>query len=289
MSCAFDNPNDYYDQEIGFNIAPFGTELTLDILTWNLQNFPKEYSTTTDYLSQIIYELDVDILALQEIESSSYFYQLIDEINKIDSLNNWTGYHSPSGGGWNLSYLYNPSEIEILSIFEIYNDNSWAFPRPPLVLKIEYNSETIHIINNHFKAYSGSENEERRREACQLLQSYIDSTLPNENVILLGDLNDEIQEPEELNVFWNFVEDSENFQFADMEIAESSSANWSYPTWPSHIDHILITNELFDEFENNHSDIKTIKIDQYMESWIEYESNISDHRPVALKLKFISL
>ena len=27
-------------------------------------------------------------------------------------------------------------------------------------------------------------------------------------------------------------------------ISNSSSANWSYPNWPSDIDHILVTNEL---------------------------------------------
>ncbi|SVD40514.1 uncharacterized protein METZ01_LOCUS393368, partial [marine metagenome] len=57
------------------------------------------------------------------------------------------------------------------------------------------------------------------------------------------------------------------------------------PTWPSHLDHILITNELFDELDN--SDIQTIKIDEYLDGgWNEYDQNISDHRPVALKLDF---
>ena len=36
-----------------------------------------------------------------------------------------------------------------------------------------------------------------------------------------------------------------------MDIAYSSSSNWSYPSWPSHLDHILLTNELFDEDKND--------------------------------------
>ena len=35
-----------------------------------------------------------------------------------------------------------------------------------------------------------------------------------------------------------------------MNIALGPSSNWSYPTWPSHLDHILISDEVFDEFEN---------------------------------------
>ena len=83
------------------------------------------------------------------------------------------------------------------------------------------------------------------------------------------------------------LNDTENYLFADMDIAQGTSSGWSYPTWPSHIDHILITNELFDEFENNSSDIQTIKIDDYFEGgWSAYDQNVSDHRPVALKLLF---
>ena len=114
---------------------------------------------------------------------------------------------------------------------------------------------------------------------------FIDSTFFDAQVILLGDLNDDIAEPQTTNVFWNFIENTENYLFADMEIAEGSFANWSYPTWPSHLDHILITNGLFDEYEN--STAKTISVDHYLEGgWHEYDVNISDHRPVGMKFAF---
>ena len=72
-----------------------------------------------------------------------------------------------------------------------------------------------------------------------------------------------------------------------MDIAYSSSSTWSYPSWPSHLDHILITNELFDNFENPGSIVQTIHIEDYFEGgWNEYDNYISDHRPVGLRLKF---
>jgi exonuclease III len=72
-----------------------------------------------------------------------------------------------------------------------------------------------------------------------------------------------------------------------MSIAVGSSSNWSYPSWPSHLDHILITNELFDEFTNTESSVQTIRIEETLDAgWIEYEKYISDHRPVGLSLKF---
>ena len=90
-----------------------------------------------------------------------------------------------------------------------------------------------------------------------------------------------------MNVFQNFINDSTNYKFVDMDIAHSSSSNWSYPSWPSHLDHILITNELFDEFENEGSSVQTIRLEEYFDNgWTEYENYISDHRPVGLRLKF---
>jgi predicted extracellular nuclease len=162
-----------------------------------------------------------------------------------------------------------------------------------MVMDLNFMGENIFIINNHFKCCGDGimnlddlgDEETRRYTASNLLKEYIDINLPNENVIVLGDLNDILTDTLENNVFQMIINDSENYLFSDMEIAESSSANWSYPTWPSHLDHILITNELFDELDN--SDIQTIKIDEYIDGgWNEYDQNISDHRPVAIKLDF---
>jgi len=160
---------------------------------------------------------------------------------------------------------------------------------------MNFMGENIIIINNHFKCCgdgyldsddSGDE-ETRRYIASNLLKDYVDTNFQNENVIILGDLNDILTDNPENNVFQMILNDTENYLFADMDIAQGTSSGWSYPTWPSHIDHILITNELFDEFENNSSDIQTIKIDDYFEGgWSAYDQNVSDHRPVALKLLF---
>ena len=74
-----------------------------------------------------------------------------------------------------------------------------------------------------------------------------------------------------------------------MLIAQGNSLDWSYPTWPSHLDHILITNELFTDFHNFNSQISVIRLDDYMGSWTNYENNVSDHRPIGLKLDFGSI
>ena len=73
----------------------------------------------------------------------------------------------------------------------------------------------------------------------------------------------------------------------DQNIATGSIKYWSFPNWPSHLDHILITNELFDEFGNSGSMVQTFRIEDYMNGgWDKYEQSISDHRPVGLRLVF---
>lgn len=267
----------------------FGTDSTLEVMTWNLQNFPKNKETTIDYVTKVIYNLDVDIVGFQEIKCDSSFTLLIEKLNQIDSVNVWDGYRANSDK-WemNLAYLYKKvDDIAVGKIYEIYTDDQYAFPRHPLVMELLYKKTRILIINNHLKAKGGEKNEARRRDANKKLKKFVDENHPNSEVIILGDLNDNIAEPEKQNVFWNFIEDSKDYKFVDMKIASDTTSDWSYPYWPSHLDHILITNELFDEFKNPSSTIKTITIDKYLEgNWNAYYKNISDHRPVAIRLRF---
>ena len=113
----------------------------------------------------------------------------------------------------------------------------------------------------------------------QLIKDYIDENHNTDNVIVLGDLNDELVDNE--NVFDVIIDDYENYLFTDFEIASGSSYYWSYPTYPSHIDHILITNELF----NYEDTTATLFIDQwYFNGFNDYNTFISDHRPVGIRL-----
>ena len=63
------------------SLNPFGTDETLDVITWNIEFFPKENDTTVEKVVAIIEQLNVDIIALQEIESNEYFNNLIDQYN----------------------------------------------------------------------------------------------------------------------------------------------------------------------------------------------------------------
>ena len=286
-------PSDNNHDDLTIADLSFGTDSTFEVMTWNLKEFPLNDGTTVQTVKEIIEALDVDVIALQEIDSSSDFNSL------KNSLVGWNGYRANSASyDINLAFLYK-EETVILNenIHEILNDfdEFWRpFPRPPLLMNISWNSIPLIIINNHFKSGGDGiiqsdewDEEHRRWEACQLLHEYINDNYPQENVIVLGDMNDILTDPPNSNVFEIFIEDENDFLFADMGIAIGNSANWSWGNGNSHLDHILITNELFDEFDYSESEIETIQIDNYMEfGWQDYASKVSDHLPVALKLKF---
>jgi endonuclease/exonuclease/phosphatase family metal-dependent hydrolase len=229
------------------------------------------------YLAELIDSMNVDIIAMQEIwgDGASGSFE-----NLKTKLDGWDGHRKSSG----LAYLYK-TELTINSLTEINDLNEII--RTPYLLSLTWGGQNIYVINNHFKAFGGAENEAERKIASEKIENYINEYLEDLNVIVLGDLNDELNDEESVNVFQNFIIDSTNYKFVDMDIAYSSSSNWSYPYWSSHLDHILITNELFDEFENEGSSVQTIRLEEYFDNgWTDYEKYISDHRPVGLSLKF---
>jgi endonuclease/exonuclease/phosphatase family metal-dependent hydrolase len=252
-------------------------------MTWNLEHFPKENNVTLEYVVNFLVASNIDVVALQEIESRSYFELLIDSLNIEDDTGIWVGFRAGGNSAMmELAYIIRTDEFSNISEpFEIFHDEGYAFPREPYVISLDYDNESVIIMNNHLKCCDGYENEARRQLASNLLQEYIEEFHTNEQVIVLGDLNDEIQEPPQYNVFWNFIDSPDFFLFADMAIAEGSLLYWSYPNWPSHIDHILVSDELFSKI----GDVETILYDEYIEGgWVWYDNFVSDHRPVFISI-----
>ena len=270
---------------ISQNFPNLGSQDSFDFMTWNIEWFPKNGQTTINYVAEIIEDIDIDVIAMQELDDRDLFDQM------ISSLDGYAGYYDSS---WfaGLAFIYNTETVQVNDIYEIYTTSPYwnAFPRSPMVMDLNFNGVNYFLINNHFKCCGDgsldlnddSDEEKRRYDAINLLREYIDENLPNQNVIVLGDLNDDIAEPQINNVFQLIINDP-NYEFVDYHIALGSSSDWSFPNWPSHLDHILVSDELFEELA--YSQVETIKLDQYIDGgWNEYDYNISDHRPVFMQL-----
>ncbi len=233
----------------------------LEIATWNLEHFPKQGNTTIKKVATLIKKMDVDVIALQEIKDKQF----------LDELDSYLPDYKTAilrRSDINLAYVYKTSEITLNGghAFGILREYTSDFAmRTPFVLPIHSKSTNLDIllINVHLKAFGKPKDIEKRKKACWLLKNWIDNKHSNDNVVVLGDMNDEITDPKGENVFQIFIDDKENYHFAD---------------YPSHIDHILITNELFDNEDTTY----TYKFEKCLDN---YDATISDHQPVCLVLK----
>lgn len=276
------------------NVSSIGESDKIEIVTWNIEHFPKK-DFSDDYVKAIIEGLEADVFILQEIQSRNSFAAML---NDMDDYNYFIQATSTT---LNLGIVYKSDLVTIKSSAELFKQDEHFFAgRPPLLTKIEWQKNGVKkeltIINIHLKCCgddsieigNDADEEYRRVVACQLLHNYVSDSLNSENVIIAGDWNDAIQEPDSTNIFQIFLNDSTNFKFADMDIAIGDAANWSWQGWSSsysaiHFDHILINNNLFDELKNS-GVVNIIKLEEYFTDGVsKYYNNVSDHRPVYLK------
>jgi len=273
-----------------FEDLEFGTEETLDVITWNIEWFPKNGGTTTGYVKEIIEGLAADVYAIQEIDDTTAFKTMVNLMEDYEYvlMDGWFG---------GLVYVYNSQNIEMLEASKIYTESQYwnPLPRSPLVMKFKFMGEEVYIINNHYKCcgddyvnWNDDGDEEMRRIiASTLIEEYMSEVLEGERVILLGDLNDLIDEVASTNVFGVFLEEPLKYRFADWNLATGGESGWSYPSWPSHLDHILVTDEMFEELGGENTVVEAIDIASHMGGWYQYEANISDHRPVGMRVELV--
>jgi endonuclease/exonuclease/phosphatase family metal-dependent hydrolase len=260
-------------------VDPRGTDETFDLLTWNIHEFPGTGFRTIDTLAVLVNDLDVDMIAFQEISDTNSFYQL------MNLLPEWDGFFSNDDYG-NGTYhktamIWRTDRANVTYVEALFESNWYQFPRPPIHVTGEVtfgeHQFDFHLINLHLKAGSTPDDQLRRRAGIIMLKSYLDTEVPasdDQDWIVLGDYNDELDDPEGDNVFWPLLEDSTNYTFLTMPLA--GDPYWaSFPTWNSLIDHIMVTSDALDEYGDGNT--ITLRLD---DEYSNYAYRISDHRPV---------
>lgn len=275
-----------------FDGLEFGTATTLDVVTWNLKTFPyneDDRFLTVHYAAAAIRAMEADVAALQEISQGGYFDALADSL----AADGYDAHRAVSDSFSNLAYLWRTETVTDVAFSEPLDDGR-PYPRYPLFFEIEFDGIPLTIINNHFKAFGDGylddgdewDEETRRADASEGLEAWIRSNAQDRAVILLGDLNDLLMDPPEHNVFQVFLDDPDSYRFADYELAGSANqSSWSWKL-QSHLDHILVTDELFPALEREDAEVRTLRLDRELDGgFTEYVDNLSDHFPVGARLK----
>ncbi|MBT4714859.1 MAG: hypothetical protein HOB84_08805 [Candidatus Marinimicrobia bacterium] len=266
----------------GPQIPSIDSDATISIVTWNIENFPQRGTRTTDRVEMIMDSLDADFYCLQEIQDKGALEDIVDQLDQYSVI------ISDETSFMHLAIVYKQDSFLPVFTENLFASNDYNFAgRPPLLVSFLYEYEgreqILNLIDVHMKCCN--DGAERRHQASILLNDYLRNKMAwgDSNFVVPGDWNDAIYDGDDSGQysFEAFLNDGDNFRFATDSLAATGAA-WdaSYPSYPSFIDHILISRSLFDE--EQHSSISTIRLD---EVFGDYSSVVSDHRPVVWSFK----
>ena len=260
--------------------------------SWNLKNFSiygaNEFRL--DDIAEKIETLAPDVLALQELkvkegtegEGPQAWDALLERLEGYEGLiNPYNPLDSVVG------LLYDPKVVSVVAWKTLFAGEWWPFPRAPLEATLRLTREgkqiTFKVIVLHLKAFP--EGAERRREACEDLDAYLQSGLP-QTTIIIGDFNDTPYDTGEDNVFTTSFQDNEplyDFVTADLPLGTVSSMGYHHV-----VDGVMIPGELLDHgvvterLAISYSGIEPEVLAQPPEDYDWYEDTYSDHFPLLL-------
>ncbi len=270
------------DQNV-YNVPALGKTNGLDVITWNMERFPLAGDTTLKAVSEIIRDLNVDIIGIQEVRAIGKFAEMMSWLPEYDYV------LSQQSSFMDQAIIYRKDVLTVLNQQEPFAFDDYFFAgRPPLVVDYLYRcGETdmkITIVNFHLKCCG--DGLYRRQQSMKQLHTFLRDrmNLGLNNIIVIGDWNDQIQDEGIYQSFRPFINDKNHFRFVTDLIVDDPNQQ-SYPTWPSFLDHILIGESFFEAFNSN-GVIRSVNIDEWIGGWEVYESTISDHRPILLHLPF---
>lgn len=252
-----------------------GTDTTLDVATWNLLYFPHS-DQTISVLRSLIPALDLDIYGVQEIADTIAFRQLLAVLpgySGVFSDDDYGGYYLKTG------IIYKQSVVSLGQVRTLFRYND-SVTRAPLLAEV---SATVggrtfdfRMVVMHLKAGGSQDDFAQRRATCRLLKEYVDGQLAaggDSDFVLLGDWNDELDDPPAKNLFQPFLDDSLGYRALTLPMAGNSYYG-SY-IGGGLIDHIVVTRAAMPEYGDG--TCVTLRLDDDVPG---YEENISDHRPV---------
>ena len=283
QSCPPENLTPITPVQNEWNIPDQNWESGLEVMTWNLKEFPLADDETIESVQEILSDLQVDLIAFQEINSYSAYLTLQDLLPAYEFIitNYWGDF------SLNLAFAYRADFLDLNYSTTLFTSEGYNFAyRYPFLASFSWqcgnSSLNFSAINIHLKAYGDDESFQRRYESFQIMSAYLNSHVNagNDKIIILGDFNDEIDDSQNNNSLWPLVTNT-NSEFVTDQLVGNNYFNTYILGSGSFIDHILITSG-FDEFLVSEF-TSTIRLDDYI-GFNNYTNNISDHRPVLWKI-----
>ncbi|MEM7110347.1 MAG: DUF5689 domain-containing protein, partial [Bacteroidota bacterium] len=292
---------------VTWNIEWFGDE----------NNSPASGSPDSDLIQKdsvktVLLGLEADVIAVQEITDTALFSQLVSEIPGYDFfLSDFVSRPNDPGEKQRVGFIYNTNTVIpdlsasralLASIHPLYNggddsalvgypsttDRFYASGRLPYLFAVDVTingvSKRLDIVNLHARANSGSDAQNRydmRKYDVEVLKDSLDTYFSTSDLILLGDYNDDVDFTvadisSTLTSYEVFVNDSTNYDPVTISLSEAGFRSFVFRE--NVIDHITISNELFESYIEGSSRVGY----EFYDS--DYSSTASDHLPISTRL-----
>jgi len=270
-----------------WDIPILGSDSNLEVMTWNCEFFPAAGDSTIEAMSEIINDLNIDVIAFQEIKKAAWFERLVKTLPDYEYV------ISKNSSFFDQAYIFKKGLFSFIRDVEPFSDNDYNFAgRPPLRLDLLLTHNDLNIpisfLNLHMKCCDSGL--KRRKKASKMLYEYLENEIDNSysNFIVLGDWNDDLRDDEGEHCFDPFMNDDKYYFLTDRIDDNPKFATYPKEPYVSFLDHIMTTNDFID-LKNPNVHVETVMIEDYIGGYNIYESLLSDHRAVMFSIPFNNL
>jgi hypothetical protein len=292
------------------------TATTFNVANWNIEWFgsdsqnPPDAGQITNAKTVMDY-LDADVYALSEIVDVTDFNTLVTSLN--GSYSYVISEHCSGGttaaacaSSQKLALVYRNGVVSNVSARRMnLNGVNWANGRVPLFVSADVikNGQATHVkfIVIHHKANTGNTDQDKidayfeRKAGNQELKDTLDAFYANSNIVILGDLNDDMDRTiapttgaDTVSSYVPIISDStdaDHYKVPTLPLSyfklQSTVSN------PDVIDHVIISNEMNSRYlawsSTIYTDIASLT------GISDYGNTTSDHYPVMTRFLFGSV
>jgi len=259
-----------------------GSDATLDVATWNIENFPQS-SRTPEIVADLIASMDLDLVAVEEIADVDAFAELVGRLPEHEGV---LSNHAYGNGEYQkVGYIYRSSLLRLEGSQLLLTAEGYNLPRPPLKVRV-FVDDGVHAafdftaIVVHHKAGTASEDIARRAAANVSLESWVRAYVEggeDDEVLVLGDFNEVLTHPSGLAVMGPWLDAPALYRVETESLALAGEE--SFIPASVMLDHIVATAGLFDEIGG------ATPFVVHLENEIPtYLGAVSDHIPVVLRI-----
>lgn len=174
-------------------------QLTIDVLSYNVLNFPNGSASRIDTLKKILTHYTPDLMLVQELKSEAGLALIATALNEISPDPYVSGTYevqqSNPTSSWKLqqNIVYNADIFTLAEesvVLSTYRDiNYFKLYLNDVNLSASLDTVFLHVYVTHLKSSQGTTNEQLRFEMSQVMRAEINALPTNSNVLCGGDFN----------------------------------------------------------------------------------------------------